>query len=267
MDNRKRGEALKEVIKEADTPEVVPVVEETPVVETPVEEVPQEEITPQEEAPEPTPQQEPVKEEVKEEIDYKERYTQAGREALTQYLKNKKIADTIEEAQNMTEPTEDELRDYARKNGAVFDELDEFTRSILKDTFLNKRRFEKISEIQKSAKEIDAWVDKVDKFIESPEIVTAYPSLEGNEDEFRKFSLKAERRGMDLSDLVASFLYGLGSIAPKKSKGSMLLSGGGGVAPIAKPEKLNDEEAMAIRIKDPKEYKRLIKAGKIGIEI
>ena len=76
---------------------------------------------------------------------------------------------------------------------------------------------------------------------------------------------------MELEDLVTSFLFTLqGDSPPKKAlkkKGAMLLERGGGGDSIPKPKELTAEETRVIRTKDPARYKRLIKAGKAGLDL
>jgi hypothetical protein len=127
-------------------------------------------------------------------------------------------------------------------------------------------KFEKINDLVKETKDIDAWADKIEEFTNSVETVAKYPLIEENADDFRKFSLQKEHRGADMEMLAAAYLYKQGTISVKKSKGSMLLSGSGG-GKVEKPVGLTDEDAQKIRLANPKEYRRLIKSGKINIEI
>jgi hypothetical protein len=262
LDNRAKKEELDKVVEEAlETP-----VEETPVeevkIEEPVEEVKDETIK------EPETKIEEVPEETKEvEPDYKEKYKESSKESLTQYFKNKKLTETIDEANAIPEPTEAEMVSYARQHGADYEYLDEFQKALLKDSLHTQRWKEKVSGVVKESKDIDAWVDKVDSFTNSVEIIAKYPLVEENSEEFKRFCMKQQRRGMDLEDLATSFLYGLSDTPVKKpSKGSMLLPSSGGGA-VAKPVGLNEEDAQKMRLSNPKEYRRLIKEGKFKIEI
>ena len=261
IDNRKKKEELKEVVEESIADPVVNLEEipnEEPIkvveeqVEQKVEEVKEE---PKVDEPKPSP-------------DYKEKYHESSKESLTQYFKNKKLTSVIEEANNLPEPTEDELIIFARSKGTVYDDLDDFSKAILKETLWNKNKTNKINEIVVESKEIDAWADKVESFTNSVETVAKYPLVEENAEEFKKFCMKSQRRGMDIEDLATSFLYGLSSVTPKKAtKGSMLLSGGSSGGKEEKPAGITDEDAMNIRLSNPKEYRRLVKSGKIKIEI
>lgn len=200
------------------------------------------------------------------EIDYKEKFSESSREASALYFKNQKLTETIDEASSMPEPTVDELKAYAKEQGADYDELDTFSQNILKKTLKNERYVEKIKSVTEESKKIDTWSKKVDEFIEASIDDGKYPTLNSLSAEFKKFAMKEARRGTDLDDLVASFLFNAEKYVVK-SKKSLLLSGGNGSAVPPKPKGLTDEQVARIRERDPKEYRRLIKAGKINIEI
>jgi len=259
IDNRKKKEELKEVVQEAiEEPieEPVPNLEETPHEETIEEPIKQTEEVVEDKIEEPKPSP-----------DYKEKYSESSKESLTQYFKNKKIKETIDEANNIPEPTEEELVVFTRSTGSNYDDLDDFTKAMVKKALLSEQRWGKVAEIVKESRDIDAWADKVTAFTDAVETAAKYPLIDDNADDFRKFCMKAARRGMDLEDLATSFLYGLASMPIKKSKGSVLLSGGSTGRGEEKPAGLTDEDAKRIRESDPKEFRRLVKAGKIKIEI
>lgn len=262
MDNRKTKEELNAVIEEVkDTPqEPEPEVEKIEV-EEPTEEVPEAPV----ETPEvPATPETPVKKEL---TDYEREYKKASQEAMTQYFKNKKIAETFEEAESIPDPTESELKTYAFSLGQDYEILDDFSKNLLKRQLVSERRFEKVSEVVRESKNIDAWAGKVDTYINAPETIAAYPSISENDEEFRKFCMRPDRRGMNLEDLTTSFLYGLSTrVVPKAPKGSVITPASGSGEPN-KSKPLNDEDAFRLRNNNPKEYMRLVKAGKIKIEI
>ena len=121
------------------------------------------------------------------------------------------------------------------------------------------------------SKRMDEWVGKVDKFVDSEEVQTRYPSLSDYGDEFRAYCLsKPQRRFLDLDELVAAFLFHAEKATPKKNKGSLLLSGGNSNAAPEKPKGISEEDLMALRKsgeKGQKEYRRLIKEGKVKLNV
>mgnify|MGYP000948600345 CR=1 FL=1 len=207
-----------------------------------------------------------VKEEQKKRISYKEKFKNSSRESLNNFFKYKKITDTIDEASNLPEPTEEELITYTRVQGAEYGELDEFTKNIVKKTYLNEQKMNRVAEVAKESKEIDKWVEHVDLFLEADETINQFPSLEDRADDFRSYCLKAGRRGMDLNDLVASYLYNLGRSNKKKSQ-SLFLSQGNGRNRDVKPVGMTGADLATIRTTDPKEYRRLIRTGKARLKI
>lgn len=262
--NRKptQDPAIQEIVNNVD-----PIVEEPKIEDEEI--IPEEEkpVEPVVEAPKtPIVEEKPVETPKEPEIDYREKFKASSQEALALHFKNEKLVDTIDEAEAMPEPTEDEVRAYALSKGAEYDELDDLTKGVLKDTLWTNKRFNKISEANKEAKNIKDWVAKVDHFVDTPEAVNKYPELLDNAEDFRAFAIKPSRRGMDLEDLATAFLYGLAQTPVKRNKGASLNeSHGGGAEP--KPQGITEDQARSIRVNDPKEYRRLIKEGKIKIEI
>jgi hypothetical protein len=205
------------------------------------------------------------------ETDYKEKYSASSREATALHFKNKKMADTIEEASNLPEPTLEELKKYAREQGTDYDEIDTFSQNILKKTLISERRFEMIRETSIDNKRLDEWADKVDTFANSPEVIAKYPSIQDNEVEFKKYCMKESRRGMDMDDLVASFMFKSQDAStptprPVKKESILLTSSGGNNAP-AKPTTMTAEELRIIRNRNPRRYEQLVKSGKAGLSL
>ena len=259
MDNRKK-ENLEAIVENIDIPQETPI-EELVEVETPLEEA-----EPQDNVPEEVEPQKPAPAK-KQDVDYKEKYSQSSREASALFFKNQKISQVIEEATKIPEPNEEELRSYAKEQGAEFDELDQFSKNILKKTYLSEKRFQKIEVAHQESKKVDDWVDKVDDFIGSEDAQNKYPSLSTYDDEFRKYCLKEQRRGMDLEDLVASFLFNIEKNPPVQNRKSLFNSrGNGSNTPVVKA-KPTSEDAINLRNRNQKEYMRAIKSGKLDIEI
>jgi hypothetical protein len=206
---------------------------------------------------------EPAKDKV--DPNFKHLYGASTREAIILSEKNKSFINTVDEAANLPEPTEDELRAYAKEKGGDYDKLDPFAKSMLKDTFVNSVRFNKINSAVQKSKDVEAWGNKVDEFIKDPVTMTTYPQLEGRDRDFISFAMKPTHRGVDMAILVRSFSYDLKPI--KKRARSMFQTGGGGTAPTTPKGELTEKDAEFLRKHDQKEYRRLIKAGKLAIKI
>lgn len=200
----------------------------------------------------------------KEEKDeYKKRYQDSSREAQILYNKNKKMAEAIEKAGDVADPTPEELQaEYPD-----WESMTDFEQKIAKSDIIKTRQLEAIREATKDFKEMDAWNGKVDTFMADPETLTNHPDLEGKEEEFKLFSSMPTRRGVDFDVLISSFLYEE-SKKVVKNKGSQMPTGSGG-GKNKKPgdNKLSQSEAQRLRVSNYKEYLNQLKAGRIRVEV
>jgi hypothetical protein len=218
---------------------------------------------PEEEPPEPEPSKEIIKDVLKRE---KEKNVASSKEAQVLHAKNKKLTEAIEIADDIPDPTEEEMQvEYTD-----WDVMSDFEKKIAKDNLISKRRFQTISQVTKEFKDLDAWQAKVEKFVDNPEIFIKYPSMEGKEEEFKSFAMKPTRRGVDFDDLVPAFLYHPDDTPkPKSNKGGMFETGTGG--PSSKPNpvasKISIEDAAKIRETNFKKYKELLMAGRIAVDL
>jgi hypothetical protein len=271
MDNRKR---IKLKVEDIDTPPVTPEVPEIPEVpETP--EIPETPIIPESpespdvpESPEVPEGEEPAPKleiPVKPPVDFEEKYKESSREAMSLHFKKEKLESLLSGELDVAEPTEEDLRKYAKDNDADYDDLDTFSKNILKRTLITERKEAKRVTAYEEIKKIDTWAVKVEEFVTSEENITKYPSLEGQEEDFKKFAMKETQRGVDFDLLVGSFLYKNEFTPVKKNKGALFLSRGNGSATPPKPLGISASEASSIRVKDPKRYRQLIKEGKLKI--
>jgi len=224
---------------EADSTEEKENVEETPL--EPVEEVPEEEP----------------------EEDLKKKLSASAREAQVLYAKNKKVNEAIERASGLPEPTEEDMK----KEYPDWDVMGDFEKKLAKDSFISTRRFAVLEEATKEFRDIDAWAESVDKFVEDPKTVTDNPALDGRLEEFKLFATKQTRRGVDFGDLVSAFLYEVGKTVKPPTKGKMFEVGSGGLHEKPKSDKIPIEEARKLRDTDYNEWKRLLREGKIEAEI
>jgi len=198
-------------------------------------------------------------EEQEDKPDYKKKFIESSREAIVIVSKNKKINEAIDQANNLPDPTEEELQ----KAYPTYDDMTDTERMLAKDNYINKRRFELIHQANIESKDIEAWNSKVDSFIEDPKVLADNPQLEGKQEDFKIFAMKPSRRGTNFEDLVRSFLYDATKDIPKKGK--MFESGTGGDNAKMKPksDKLTIEQARQLRKTDYGKYKEFLKAGKI----
>lgn len=194
------------------------------------------------------------------------RARESGQEAMILHSKNKKIMETIDEAEALPAPTVEELSAYAKEMGENYEDLDTFAQNILKESLMNKRRFAKISSLAEEERQVAKWVSKVQDFMDQEDVAQQYPALAGQSEEFIKYASKRSHIGSDLDLLVAGFLWKNPVV---KHQGSVLLPSGKGASTSTqnKPTEPTEEDAKVIRISDPKKYKQMIKARKFKTTI
>jgi len=233
-------------------------VEEIETLSSLNEKVEEKDVKKEEESGEEETKEDEEKEASHEEEDYKKKFVESTREAQVLYSKNRKLSDVLEKANDINEATDDELvKEYPE-----WDVMDDFSKKLAKDNFINKKRFNTLHEATREFKDIDAWNEKVDKFVSDPKNLSDYPDIDGRENEFKAFATKPTRRGVDFSDLVSSFLYNSEKAKPKK-KGKLYETGSGGEKPAPKSDKISLDDARVLRQKDFKKWKELMIAGKI----
>jgi chemotaxis protein histidine kinase CheA len=197
-----------------------------------------------------------------------DRYREAGQEAMILNSKNKRILETIDEAENLPDPTLDELRAFAKESGAEYEELDTFAQNLLKETLLNKKYRGKIGSLVTEERKINEWVKKVEEFVDLETTIQTYVGLEDSREEFIKYCSKRSHVGADLDLLVAGFMFK--QPVKRPSRGSVLLPSGKGSinqSRSQKPTELNEDDAALYRKTDPRRYKQLIKQRKFKITI
>lgn len=190
-------------------------------------------------------------------------YSDSSREAMSLYFRNRKLTDAISKASDMPDPTEDELRDYVSRMGEDYDNLDEFTKNLITDNMKANRFQKQIINAAVEDRKLDAWVEKIDSFLEDEKMLNKYPSLHNNGAEFKKFASKETRRGSDLEDLLGAFLYKRAGMEQPKKKGEMLLSKGAGKSAPTKSRGTSEEDLAQIRkTQGEKAYKEALKKYK-----
>jgi len=243
------------LLQELEKPEV-PEVEETP-------QEPAEVVTPEPET-QPEPQVEPEKEvQATPSPDYKKKFGESSKEAQKVVAKNRKINQAIDEANEITVPTDEEMKsEYPN-----WDELDDTSKKIATKTYITDKRYALIAKAREEGKKIEKWDEEVTKFTENPQTLIDNPGLEGKIEEFRLYANEESNNSVPLKVLVNSFLFEQSKAAKPKNKGSMFPSGSGGPNDKPKPTKITVAESEILRKTNYNEYKRLLKAGKISPSI
>lgn len=211
---------------------------------------------------------EPVKpepkkvEKKKEDTNYKKKFVESSREAQVLHAKNKKVNEAIQKATEVSEPTDQEMEAIY----SDWEDLSEFEKRMAKKAEHNERFKNTLLEATNQFKDMDAWQEKVDTFVDDPANLVKYPELDGREEEFKMFVTKPTRMNVDFEDLIPAFLFNAERTkkAKPKKKGSMFPSGSGGEKK-AKPNdgKISQSEAAQLRKTDYAKYKQYVTSGKI----
>ena len=191
------------------------------------------------------------------------RYSDSTREAQILYSRNKKMADAIDEASNLPEPTDDELKEIHPE----WDKLSDFEKLTAKKILHQERFQEAIRKVNQEFKNIEVWNEKVDKYLEDPATLTDNPILDGREDEFRAFVNKEQRVGADFETLVLAFKGSAKDVKIEKKKGKMFEGRSGGENGKPKETKMTIEESKALKASNYALWKQKLMAGEIETDI
>jgi hypothetical protein len=201
--------------------------------------------------------------------DLEERYKEQRREAQLLSERNKQLTDAFGKVEEINEPTEEELKKYARNDlGVDIDDLSIFERATLKKNYVADKKLAIIQGAIKDVKNIDEWGNKIDAFLDENENTQANKQLIGKEAKFRAFAMKESHRGIEPSILLSHFLYNDKPDGTEKKKGSLFLRHAGGEKQKMKTDVITDAEVSAnLKKSNPQEFRRLLKAGKIKVEV
>lgn len=225
-----------------------------------------------EEEPQVEEEPEQVVEEVEEEVApskeekqvLKEKLSASARENQKIYAKNRVINQALEEADEIPEPTEEELE----KEYKDWDSATEFEKISLKEALISKRWRAKISEAKEQATKIEKWNDSVESFIDDPKNLIEYPDLEGKTEAFKEYATQESSNSVPFNILVSAFLHQHAS-SNKPHKGKMFETGSGGPneTPRLNNGMLTIEQGAKLKQQDYAKYREYLKAGKIASDI
>ena len=229
--------------------------EETPEVpEEPEEEVEEEVETPEE----PEEEAEPSKEL------YKRKYSESSRENQKIYAKNRVINKALADAEDVAEPTEEELASLYFD----YDLASDVEKHLIKETEITKRWRNTIASAKEQATKIEKWNESVNEFVSDPKVLSDNPDLEGKTDEFSEFAKTEANNNVPFNVLVGAFLHEQSKNKPV-NKGKMFERGSGGPNDNPRPKNgmLTLEEARELRESNYDLWKEKLKEGKIEINI
>ncbi|MEK7180328.1 MAG: hypothetical protein AAB706_02535 [Patescibacteria group bacterium] len=248
--------AIEEAEKLKDNP---PAEEEEAVVEPPPE-------TPEKESPVPPepPEEEEAEPSEEEKEALKKKLSASARENQKIYAKNRVINKALLDADEIPEPTEEELT----KEFSQWEDMTETEKTLAKETVISRNWRKKISEAKEQATKIEKWNDSVEIFVDDPKTLVDNPDLEGKTEEFKTFATEEANNSVPFNILVSAFLHQHSS-GKKLNKGKMFEHGSGG--PNDKPQPKSDtltlEEGRKLRETDYNKWKEYLTAGKIESDL
>ena len=191
---------------------------------------------------------------------YKKKFSESSREAQKIAAKNRVMNQALIEADDLSDPTEEELA----KEFTDWDVMSETERTFAKETVISRNWRQIISQAKNQATKIEKWSESVNQFIDDPETLVNNPELEGKQDEFKDFAIEETNNSVPFKLLISAFLH---EDSKKKinHKGKMFENGSGGPndKPQPKSDKITLEQARQLRENDYGKYKEYLLAGKI----
>jgi len=221
---------------------------------------PSEAIPSEPEPSEPAPEPEPVLQADPSKELYKEKFSASSRENQKIYAKNRVINKALADAEDVPEPTEEELT----KEFTDWDVMSDTEKTFAKETVISRRWRQTIAQAKEQATKIEKWNESVEDFVSDPATLIDNPELDGKTDEFRNFATQESNNSVPFGVLVSAFLHEHSS-GREPNKGKMFEKGSGG--PNKKPTpssgKITLEEARKLRETNYNKYKEYLRAGKI----
>jgi hypothetical protein len=218
---------------------------------------------PSEPAPEPELQTEPSEEE-KEKL--KKKLSASARENQKIYAKNRVINKALADAEDVPEPTEEEL---LKEFGEIeWDVMSDTEKMLAKETFISRKWRKVISTAKEQATKIEKWNESVEEFVDDPKTLIDNPDLESKTTEFKEFALQETNNSVPMNILVSAFLHE--QTKNKSTNKSQMFErgkGGSNEKPIPKDGTITLEEGRKLRETDYNKWKEMLAAGKIKSDL
>src|SRR3990167_2681260 len=191
---------------------------------------------------------------------YKKKFSESSRENQKIYAKNRVIKKALADAEDVPEPTEEELA----KEFNDWDMMNDTEKVFAKETVISRNWRKTISQAKEQATKIEKWNESVVTFIDDPKTLNDNPDLEGKTDEFRDFATQETNNSVPFKILVSAFLHDHTTNKPI-NKGRMFEKGSGGPndRPQPKSDKMTLEEGRKLRETNYGLWKEKLRAGKI----
>lgn len=211
--------------------------------------------------------EEPTEETTEEQADpskelYKKKFSESSKEAQKIHAKNRVINKALADAEDVDEPTEEELT-------AIYpdwDILSDFEKNSAKEMEISKRWRATIKTAKDQASKIEQWNKSVEDFSEDPKTLNENPDLEGKIEEFKAFAKLEDNNSVPFRLLVSAFLFETNKTKPT-NKGKMFEKGVGGEKPEVKKNTITLEEAKVLRETNYPAYREKLEAGLIEMNL
>ena len=206
------------------------------------------------------------KEELKEEVKKKdEKLSASAREAQKLYAKNRVINKALSDAEDVPEPTEEEMK---ATYGDDWDMFSDREKEEKKEIVIGRNWRKVISEAKQQATKIEKWNESVEEFVDDPKTLNDNPDLEGKTDEFKAFATQDSNNSVPMNILVSAFLHE-NSQNKQPNKGRMFEKGSGGSneKPKLKNGVLTLEEGRKLRVSNYELWKQKLAQGKIQSDL
>jgi len=260
-------EAQKKALEAAPDPEpeADPEPESTPDPDP--EPTPEPEPTPDPES-EPEPEAEPSPEE-KEALERKleaekQKSSASARENQKIYAKNRVINKALADAEDVPEPTEEELA----SEFSDWDVMSDTEKLLAKETVISRSWRKVIASAKEQATKIEKWNESVEEFVDDPKTLNDNPELEGKIDEFKEFATAESNNSVPFNILVSAFLHeNFKTRLPNKGRMFEKGAGGSNEKPTPKDGSITLEEGRKLRETDYPKWKEYLNAGKIKSDL
>ena len=225
-------------------------------------EIPEEEEVEEEEQAEPSEEE---KEAIRLKLEAEKKKSAASaRENQKIYAKNRVINKALTDADDIPEPTEEELT----KEYPDWDVMSDIEKTLAKETVISRSWRKVISQAKEQATKIEKWNESVETFIDDPVTLTNNPALEGKTEEFKTFATQETNNSVPFNILISAFLHEH-SKEKKTNKGRMFERGSGGPndKPQPKTGKITLEQGRVLREKNYNLWKDKLRAGLIESDL
>lgn len=197
--------------------------------------------------------------------DYKKKFSESSREAQKKTAANRIINKAILEAEEIPEPTEEELK---TEYGDDWELMSDTEKRFAKEAVISRNWRKVIFDAKNQAEKIEKWNESVEEYVSDPKTLIDNPELEGKTNEFIEFATQDANNNVPFNLLVGAFLHEQAK-AKSSHKGRMFESGSGGPNDKPQPQKktITLDQARQLRETDYAKWKEYNNKGLIEYDL